>query len=75
MIKLDFLTPGSPHSDDTLPPDTSQSVVKYRRAIDAHARGMRLELSYALSRAEPAWTTWASNADSIRLDTDVNNVK
>ena len=36
---------------------------------------MSLHLSYALDRAEPEWDTWRSNADTLRLDTDVNNVQ
>lgn len=75
MIKLDFITPGSPKAGEPIPADTSQSVVKYRRAIDKHGPGIRLHISYALDLTEPAWSTWASNADSLRLTTDVNNVK
>ena len=75
MIKLDFLTPGSPHSGKTLPADTSQSVTKYRSAINTFGNGMRLHISYALNRTEPEWDIWKSNADTLRLDTDVNNVE
>lgn len=73
MIKLDYLTPGSPGSGETLPADTSPSVVKYHNAIEKYGNGMRLDISWALNRAEPEWGIWKNNADSLRLSTDVNN--
>lgn len=73
MIKLDYITPGSPSPGETLPADTSQSVAKYRQAIKNCNVTMRLDISWGLNRAEPEWDVWTANADTLRLDTDINN--
>ena len=72
LIKLDFLTPGSPFPGDPLPEDSSRSVEFYRHAISRHAPHIRLDISWKLDRNEPYWTRWQNNADSLRLDFDVN---
>ena len=73
MIKLDYLTPRSPNANEPLPADISQSVVKYRQAITNCGVSMRLDISWGLDRDEPEWDVWKGNADTLRLDTDVDN--
>ena len=73
MIKLDYITPGSPNPGETLPTDTSQSVAKYHQAIKNCGVSMRLDISWGLNRDEPEWDVWKTNADTLRLDTDINN--
>ncbi len=34
---------------------------------------MRLDISWKLDRDEPFWSIWQSNADSLRLDEDIND--
>ncbi len=62
MIKLDYLTPGSPSAGETLPADTSQSVANYRQAIKNCGATMRLDISWGLDRDEPEWDVWKANA-------------
>ena len=62
MIKLDYLTPGSPSAGETLPADTSQSVANYRQAIKNCGATMRLDISWGLDRDEPEWDIWKANA-------------
>jgi alpha-galactosidase len=76
LLKLDYVTPGSPENSSPLPWDSSAAVAMYRTAIDrsACAGRMRLHISWKLERGPPAlYATWRDNADALRLDTDVNN--
>ncbi|KZW01332.1 glycoside hydrolase family 27 protein [Exidia glandulosa HHB12029] len=73
FIKLDFVTPGS--DQPGLPADTSMSAFHYHTAIQNIAPDgkIRLDLSWHLSRESPYFERWQANADSIRLDDDINN--
>ncbi|EJD48125.1 glycoside hydrolase [Auricularia subglabra TFB-10046 SS5] len=73
MIKLDYMTPGSPDAGQDLPADMSPAATKFHNAILQYGNGMRLDLSWKLSREQPFWTTWQESADSLRLDQDINN--
>jgi len=72
LIKLDFLTPGSPQSGETLPSNSSGAAAAYHTAIQLSSRPMRLDLSWKLDRSEPSWTIWRNSADTLRLDQDLN---
>jgi alpha-galactosidase len=75
LIKLDYVTPGSPQAGETLPADSSGAVTAYHTAIkNSGAVGrMRLHISWKLDRREPHGSVWRAGADSLRLDQDVNN--
>lgn len=75
LIKLDYVTPGSPQAGETLPADSSGAVTAYHTAIaNNNATGkMRLDISWKLERQEPYTSIWRSGAESLRLDQDVNN--
>ena len=76
LLKLDYVTPGSPENSSPLPWDSSTAVEMYRVAIDRStcAGRMRLHISWKLERDPPAlYEKWRDNADALRLDTDVNN--
>ncbi|EJD37634.1 glycoside hydrolase [Auricularia subglabra TFB-10046 SS5] len=75
MIKLDFLTPGSPDAGEELPKDTSLSAVNYHNSIQRLAPWIRLDLSWKLVREEPVWSRWRASADALRLDQDINNAQ
>ncbi|KAH7105540.1 glycoside hydrolase [Auriculariales sp. MPI-PUGE-AT-0066] len=72
MIKLDYMTPGSPDSGSELPADMSPAATAYHKAIENCGSCMRLNLSWKLSREAPYWDVWRSSADSLRLDQDIN---
>jgi len=72
LIKLDFVTPGSPQGG-CLPYDSSESVVAYHKAIAQSGRKIRLDISWKLDRSLPFWKKWQNNADSLRTDQNVNN--
>lgn len=73
LIKLDYVTPGSPDNGGNLPPDGSGSVIAYHIAIAASGRQMRLDISWKLERNETYFDIWENNADSMRTDQDINN--
>jgi alpha-galactosidase len=73
LIKLDYVTPGSPSNGGNLPPDNSGEVIAYHKAIAASGRRMRLNISWKLERNETYFKIWSSNADSMRTDQDINN--
>jgi len=58
MIKLDYVTPGSPDSGQPLDADGSNIVVCYHRAIQQSGRQMRLDISWKLDLDEPYYTLW-----------------
>ena len=73
LIKLDYITPGSPSNGGNLPPNNSGSVIAYHNAIQQVSRPMRLDISWKLERNETYFKIWDSNADSMRTDQDINN--
>ncbi|KAK2752876.1 hypothetical protein FQN54_008029 [Arachnomyces sp. PD_36] len=73
MIKLDYVTPGSPDNDGNLPADNSGSVIAYHNAIEKSGRDIRLDISWKLDRSPDYYDIWKSNADSMRTDQDINN--
>jgi alpha-galactosidase len=74
MIKLDFMTPGSPEAGESLPANNSLAAVAYHNAIQQSGRKIRLDLSWKLDRSSVAdFEIWRNNADSIRTDQDINN--
>ena len=74
MIKMDFMTPGSPDAGETLPANNSLAAVAYHKAIQQSGRNIRLDLSWKLDRNSVAdFEIWRNNADSIRTDQDINN--
>jgi alpha-galactosidase len=73
LIKLDFVTPGSPDNGGNLPPDNSGSVIAYHKAIEKSGRDIRLDISWKLDRSPKYYNIWKKNADSMRTDQDLNN--
>ena len=72
MIKLDYVTPGSPDNGANLLKDNSGIVICYRNAIRQQQRQIRLDISWKLSRDEPFYSIWSANADTMRTDQDLN---
>lgn len=72
MIKLDFITPGSPLNDGALPCDMSAASTMYHAAIAAVGRPMRLGLSWKPCRNATWLPFWGQSADAIRTDNDIN---
>ena len=60
MIKLDYVTPGSPDNGANLLKDNSGIVVCYHNAIAQQKRQIRLDISWKLSRDEPYYTIWST---------------
>lgn len=73
MIKLDFLTPGSPQNGANLVCDNSPAVQMYKNAIKKSGRQMRLDLSWKLCRNETWLPVWSGLAESMRTDQDLDN--
>jgi alpha-galactosidase len=73
MIKLDFLTPGSPSNGANLDCDSSGAATAYLNAIKASGRQMRLDLSWKLCRNETWLPFWSQVGDSMRTDQDLDN--
>ncbi|KAL1874026.1 hypothetical protein VTK73DRAFT_580 [Phialemonium thermophilum] len=73
LIKLDFVTPGSPDNGGHLVPDNSGAVIAYHKAIAQSGRKMRLDISWKLERNDTYYDIWRANADSMRTDQDINN--
>ncbi|KUJ08321.1 glycoside hydrolase family 27 protein [Mollisia scopiformis] len=74
MIKMDYMTPGSPDAGESLPANNSLAAVAYHNAIAQSGRQMPLDLSWKLDRDNLGdWLTWKNNADSLRTDQDINN--
>ncbi|KZO97269.1 glycoside hydrolase family 27 protein [Calocera viscosa TUFC12733] len=74
FIKLDFITPGSPDHGVHLSRDTSGSVIAFHNAIAQASRPMRLDVSWKLERNFTYYDVWKHNADSMRVDQDINNM-
>ncbi|KAJ2968046.1 hypothetical protein NQ176_g9370 [Zarea fungicola] len=73
MIKLDFITPGSPQNGANLACDSSPAVKAYETAIKRSGRQIRLDISWKLCRNETWLPVWSGLADSLRTDQDLNN--
>ena len=73
MIKLDFVTPGSPQNGANLVCNNSPAVQAYQNAIEKSGHQIRLDLSWKLCRNETYLPLWSSLADSMRTDQDINN--
>jgi alpha-galactosidase len=75
-IKLDYICPTSSPDGCEGFADSKGAVAAYHTAIrQSKCNGtMRLGLSWMLDWDEQDdWETWAGNADSMRLDEDINN--
>jgi alpha-galactosidase len=73
MIKLDFITPGSPQNGANLVCDNSPAVEMYLNAIKKSGRQMRFDLSWKLCRNETWLPIWSDLAESMRTDQDLDN--
>jgi alpha-galactosidase len=73
MIKLDFVTPGSPYNGANLVCNNSAAVEAYHNAIKQSGRQIRLDLSWKLCRNETYLPLWSSFAESMRTDQDIDN--
>jgi alpha-galactosidase len=73
MIKLDYMTPGSPKNNGHLVKDNSGAAVAYHNAIKNSGHQMRLDLSWKLCRTDEFMNIWASNAESMRIDQDLDS--
>ncbi len=73
MIKVDYVTPGSNTEGSGMPANLSGTAIAYHRAIEKSGRQIRLDISSDVCRSEPYWSIWSDNADSIRVDTDINS--
>lgn len=73
MVKMDFMTPGSPDAGEDLPANNSLAAVAYHKAIQQSGRKMELHLSWKLERDLPDFLIWQHSAESIRTDQDINN--
>ncbi|KAL7809435.1 alpha-galactosidase 3 [Trichoderma gracile] len=73
MLKLDFLTPGSPSNGANLACDSSDAVRAYRKAINKSGRKIRLDISWKLCRNETWLPVWSDLAESMRTDQDLDN--
>jgi alpha-galactosidase len=73
MIKLDFVTPGSPYNGANLVCNNSAAVEAYHNAIKQSERQIRLDLSWKLCRNQTYLPLWGRFAESIRTDQDIDN--
>jgi alpha-galactosidase len=73
MIKLDFVTPGSPYNGANLVCNNSAAVEAYHNAIKQSKRQIRLDISWKLCRNETYLPLWGRFAESIRTDQDIDN--
>lgn len=73
MIKLDFVTPGSPYNGANLVCNNSAAVQAYQSAIEKSGHQIRLDLSWKLCRNETYLPFWSSFAESMRTDQDIDN--
>ncbi|CAG7935540.1 unnamed protein product [Penicillium salamii] len=73
LVKVDFVTPGSPDNGANLVVDNSGAVVAYHKAIAKASRPMRLDISWKLERNNTYYDIWRANANTMRTDQDINN--
>ena len=60
MIKLDYVTPGSPENGVNLLQDNSGIVVCYHNAIMQQKRSIRLDISWKLDHNETYYAIWST---------------
>lgn len=72
LLKLDFITPGSPQNGANLACDSSPAVKAYQTAIERSGRQIRLDISWKLCRNETWLPVWSKLADTMRVDQDLN---
>jgi alpha-galactosidase len=65
MIKLDYLTPGSPQNGANLVCDNSAAAKMYLNAIKKSGRQMRLHFSWKLCRNGTWLPIWSGLGDSM----------
>ncbi|KAM0332603.1 hypothetical protein ACHAQA_002887 [Verticillium albo-atrum] len=70
-IKLDYITPGSNENGVDLPPDQSPEVVLWQNAIKKTGRNITLSISWNLDKTKEYFDVWRANADSVRVDQDI----
>ena len=73
MIKLDFVTPGSPSNGANLLCNSSPAVQMYKNAIEKTGKQIRLDISWKLCRNETWLPVWSGLAESMRTDQDLDN--
>ncbi len=73
MLKLDFITPGSPQNGANLACDSSAAVKAYQSAIKKTGKQIRLDISWKLCRNDEWLPVWSSLTESMRTDQDNNN--
>lgn len=80
LIKLDYITPGSCNTNASYPAcdlpgfpiDSSGTVEAYHTAIKNSGRPIRLDISWKLERNDTYYDIWRANADTMRMDQDIN---
>ena len=60
MIKLDYVTPGSPENGVNLLKDNSGIVICFHNAIAQQQRSIRLDISWKLDRNETYYAIWSA---------------
>ncbi|KAJ2980396.1 hypothetical protein NQ176_g2668 [Zarea fungicola] len=73
MIKLDYITPGSPQNGANLACNNSQAVIAYQNAIRKTGKPIRLNISWKLCRNDQWLPVWNGLVESMRTDQDINN--
>jgi alpha-galactosidase len=73
MIKLDYVTPGSPQNGANLVCDNSDAVRMFQNAIKKTGKQIRLDISWKLCRNETWLPVWSGLAESMRTDQDLDN--
>lgn len=73
MIKLDYLTPGSPQNGANLVCNNLPAAQMYQNAIKNSGRQMKLHFSWKLCRNETWLPLWSELGDSMRTDQDISN--
>ncbi|KAM4067310.1 hypothetical protein HRG_001285 [Hirsutella rhossiliensis] len=74
-IKLDYITPGSPANGVNLPGDESREVRMWYNAIKTLRKMITLSISWKLDRSKKYFDIWRANADSMRVDQDIQTYK
>jgi alpha-galactosidase len=72
MMKVDYVTPGSPQNGALLQCDSSPAVEAFNKAIASTGKEIRLDLSWKLCRNETWLPYWNAQSESIRTSQDLN---